>query len=106
MLVRVRRRAKAHVVLAVPVDVIVATLVTGLRPVRNLLPEVTVLIEHFTDEVVSVGRRVLVGVTSAVSSEWGRGLGRQSVATDVGRRMFEGEQVVQGVLNVVETLGP
>ena len=74
----------------IPVDVIVTALVSGLRPVRDLFPEIALRGEDLTDQVVGVGRGVFIGMTARVAPERSRGLGGEGVATDVRRRISLG----------------
>ena len=82
-------RAEAPVVPVIPVDVVMAALVTGHRPVRNLFPLVTIGLEHLTDQVVGVGGLVFIGVTRRVLAERGGRLRGEGVTGDVGRTMLE-----------------
>src|ERR1019366_9808430 len=105
VLVRVGGRTEASVVTLIPVDVIMATLVTGLGPVGNLFPLVTVLVEHPAHQVVGVGGVVLVGMAGGIFSQRRARLRGERVTAEVRRRIFQTEQVVGRVLQARKGLG-
>ena len=88
--VRVRRRADAHVVALLPVEVVVAALVAGPGPVGDLLPGVAGGGEDRLGVLVAPGLRVVVGMAGRVAGERRAGLDRQPVGADVRRRVRRG----------------
>ncbi len=96
------RAADGQVLAAGPVEVVVAALVAGLGPVRDLVPLVARGPEPVGGELVLVGLGVVVGMAGGVGGERGAGLHRQGVGAHVVR--IEGDGRVEGGRPLVEGL--
>ena len=100
-----RGATEAEVLRAAPAGEVVATLVAGPGPVRDLVPAEPGGAERLVDEFVARGLDVVVGVAVRVPAERRRGLDGERVGADVRRRRFEGDEPGQCRDKVVVGLG-
>ena len=99
--VAVRRAPDARVLALAPVQPVVARLVAGLRPVRDLLEAVARSGQTTLDALVAARHHVVVGVSARVVAERRAGLGGERVGAHVRRGRVEAEHVVEGSLQVL-----